>query len=130
MDEITNPDEVKVEALQRDVDLDQGAQELAKNAKLSHPSPDPPSEAMQKPINSPTFLTALVKWHPAIGAFQFLADCTNSSEEPPDVRFNKAREEWKKLFWLCVTVDLILMCAVLFMLGVIAVRVIYLTIFA
>ncbi|PFG27429.1 Uncharacterised protein [Corynebacterium renale] len=120
----------KEDLANRDKELNSEAVDLADTMRRAHPSPDPLSTAMQKPVGSPAFLTALVKWHPAIGCFQFLADCTNPSSDAPDIRFNQALERWPRLFWFCIIVDKIVMLAVLAGLGIIASRVIYLTLFA
>lgn len=132
MEDLIEPEESSARAEEAKVDkrLSDDALQMADRAKRHHPSPDPPSAAMQKPVGSPAFLTAMVKWHPAIGSFQFLADCTNPSSDAPDIRFNRAIERWPCLFWYCVVVDAIVMLAILSGLGFIAIRVIMLTLFA
>ncbi|AKV58888.1 hypothetical protein [Corynebacterium riegelii] len=130
MDDLTNADERKTEDAKVDVQLSAEARVMAAQAKQQHPSPDPPAAAMQKPVNSPAFLMSWVKWHPAIGTFQFLADCATSSDDPPYVRFNTARDMWPKFYWLCVIVDFLVMVAILVGLGVVACRVIVMTLFS
>lgn len=130
MDDLTNADERKTEDAKVDVQPSDQARAMAAQAKQPHPSPDPPATAMQKPVNSPAFLMSWVKWHPAIGTFQFLADCASSSDDPPHVRFNTARDMWPWLFWLCVIVDFLVMVAILVGLAVVACRVIEMTLFS
>ena len=130
MDDQTNADQRKTEDAKVDVQPTDRARVMAAQAKQQHPSPDPPATAMQKPVNSPAFLMSWVKWHPAIGTFQFLADCASSSDDPPHVRFNSARDMWPCLFWLCVIVDFLVMIAILAGLGVVAYRVIEMTLFS
>lgn len=130
MDDLTNADKRGTEDAKVDIRPSDTAREMAAQAKQQHPSPDPPAAAMQKPVNSPAFLMSWVKWHPAIGTFQFLADCATSSDDPPHVRFNTARDMWPKLYWLCVAVDFLVMVAILVGLAVVACRVIVMTLFS
>ncbi|WP_276923330.1 hypothetical protein [Corynebacterium pyruviciproducens] len=114
----------------RDVELTETAKEVAGKARAAHPSPDPPVSSMKQSVSSPVFLTGLVKWHPAIGSFQFLADCTNPADMPADQRFNNAIERWKCLFYICLFVDFIVMATILAGLGIIAFKVIQATLFS
>lgn len=84
-------------------------------------------------LQSPAFLTSLVKWHPAIGGFQFLADCFHGRKgdgiEPAHQRFTQTYKDFKPLFWICVVIDVLLMVAVLSGLGAVATRIAYITLF-
>lgn len=82
--------------------------EADKESRIPHPSPDVPNSSLQQGISSPAFFTSLVKWRPAVGYFQYLADCTQPEDMPPDQRIHNlagSSRLWT-LFWgLCVVVD-------------------------
>ncbi len=114
----------------KDVEPTRKAERLAAAAREPHPSPDIPAAALNGSINSPAFLTALVKWHPAVGAFQYLADCYYPASTPPDKRFTQLSEARPKLLGFCIFVDFVVMLAILAALAVIAGRVVWMTLFA
>ena len=80
-------------------------------------------------FSSPTSIMMLVKWHPGIGSFQFLADCTYPPSLPPHERFCRLRDLHTKYYWTVIIIDLGVMLAVLTGLGTIAVRIIWTTLF-
>lgn len=80
-------------------------------------------------LSSPTSIMMLVKWHPGVGSFQFLADCTYPPSLPPHERFCRLRDLHTKYYWTVIIIDLVVMLAVLTGLGTIAVRIIWTTLF-
>lgn len=101
---------------------------IAAQARVPHPSPDIPDAAIDKGVGSPKFLTSLVKWHPALGFFQYLADCMSPASMPPDERFNALAEKHKGLWWTCFIVDFISLIVTLLGLAAIAGLVVYKTV--
>lgn len=114
----------------KDVAKEDSAKEAANSKNNgSHPSFEPEINGSGN-INSAAFLMGLVKWHPAIGSFQFLADCHYPQTMMPSERFSATRDAYKLLFWVCVLIDTVVMLTILVGLGVIAGRIIYMTLFA
>lgn len=106
-----------------DVGVSSDAKELVRQP---HPTADLPDTKNQS-LTSPTFLMSFVKWHPAIGAFQFLADCFHPASMPPNERFERTYERFRILFWICILIDFCVMLLILIGLGLIATRVAWLT---
>lgn len=102
---------------------------VAKADSHRHPEAEPKPNGNES-LSSPTFLMSFARWHPAVGAYQWLADCHYPvSTMPPHERFQTFRAKHKWLFWVSVVIDMIVMLAVLVGLGAIAARVIYITLF-
>lgn len=118
------------DAKARDVPQSAKAQALANEVRKPHPSPDPPAAVLNGSINSPAFLTGLVKWHPAVGSFQYLADCCAPATLAPDQRFNQLATARPRFLAFCIFIDFVLMLIVLVGLSVIASRIIWMTLFA
>ncbi|WP_293768083.1 hypothetical protein [uncultured Corynebacterium sp.] len=100
---------------------------VAKANNLRHPDSEPANNGAES-LTSPSFLMSFTRWHPAIGSFQWLADCHYPRDTmPAHERFNNFRDNHAWLFWLAVAIDIIVMIAVLLGLAIIAGRVIYIT---
>ena len=106
----------------------QPTDEADKESRIPHPSPDVPNSGLQQGISSPAFFTSLVKWRPAVGYFQYLADCTQPEKMPPDQRIHSlagSSRSWAFFWGLCVFVDfavllstIVAFAAVLYLVGV------------
>lgn len=120
-------DKADIDELQKDIPLDQKAQEAKEESRNSHPEFEPKING--DAIQSPSFLLGLVRWHPAIGTFQFLSDCLYPQSMAPHERFSATRDAHPKWFTTCVIIDFMVLIAILLGLGTIAVRIIYITIF-
>ena len=86
----------------------------------AHPNAVPASNSSAN-YASPAFVTGLTRWHPGIGFFQFLSDCSFPQSQPPYVRFNNCMERHPHLYKVCVGIDLAIIIAVLIGLAVVAV---------
>lgn len=101
---------------------------VAAREREPHPSPDMRPDSMRNGVSSPAFLTGLVKWHPAVGSFQYLADCVYSADTPPHQRFTKLGERWPWLMWGCIALDFVYLIVVLLGLATISGLIVYKTI--
>lgn len=116
------------EPASRNVDPKRDA--VAKADSYRHPEAEPKPNGNES-LSSPSFLMSFARWHPAVGAYQWLADChypvkTMAAHE----RFQKFRDKHNWLFWVAVVIDMLVMLVVLVGLGLVAARVIYITLFA
>lgn len=125
--EETDFSELEADAAKTDIDNDPAA------IKASREKDEHPDAHMQHAngaaINSPAFLTSLVRWHPAVGSFQFLADCHYPKDMKPHLRFTNYAESHQRLLNFCIIIDFIVMVAVLIGLAFIASRVAWITLF-
>ncbi|OFL77575.1 hypothetical protein [Corynebacterium sp. HMSC077B05] len=100
---------------------------VAKANNLRHPNSEPETKGSET-LSSPSFLMSFTRWHPAVGSFQWLADCQYPRDTmPAHERFNHFRDDHKWLYWTAVIIDVLVMLVVLVLLGIIAARVIYIT---
>ncbi|CAB0735801.1 hypothetical protein FRC0140_00396 [Corynebacterium diphtheriae] len=121
-----------VDAIKTDVPQKAGAAEASQDRReKDHPSPSM-SGGDNVNLHSAAFLMGLTRWHPAIGFFQFLADChyPRGEDTLPSDRFSATRDTYPKTYWACVIIDMMLLVAVLIGLGIIATRIGYITLFA
>ena len=94
---------------------------------LRHPEPQPDTPGTES-LSSPSFLMSFTRWHPALGTFQWLADCQYPRDTmPAHERFNNLRDSHKCLYWISVLLDYLVMLTILAGLAWIAARVIYIT---
>ena len=94
---------------------------------LRHPEAQPASQGTES-LSSPSFLMSFTRWHPALGTFQWLADCQYPRHTmPAHERFNNLRDKHKWLYWTSVVIDYLVMLTILVGLAWIAARVIYIT---
>lgn len=113
------------EASKQDVKPQEKAVKKAEN--LRHPEAQPITQGTES-LSSPSFLMSFTRWHPALGTFQWLADCQYPRDTmPAHERFNNLRDNHKWLYWVSVVIDYTVMLAILAGLASIAVRVIYIT---
>lgn len=113
------------EASNQDVKPQEKAVKKAEN--LRHPEAQPASQGTES-LSSPSFLMSFTRWHPALGTFQWLADCQYPRDTmPAHERFNNLRDRHKRLYWISVVIDYLVMIVVLILLAVIAGSVIYIT---
>ncbi|WP_368267017.1 hypothetical protein [Corynebacterium ulcerans] len=121
-----------VEAIKTDVSQQPEAETASQDRReKDHPNAGP-SGGDNTNLHSAAFLMGLTRWHPAIGFFQFLADCHYPRGENtlPSDRFSATRDAYPKTYWLCVLIDMTLLIAVLIGLAIIATRIGYITLFA
>jgi putative membrane protein len=113
------------EASKQDVRPQEKAVRTANN--LRHPEAQPAPQGTES-LSSPSFLMSFTRWHPALGTFQWLADCQYPRHTmPAHERFNNLRDKHKRLYWTSVVIDYLVMLAILVGLASIAVRVIWIT---
>lgn len=94
---------------------------------LRHPEAQPVTQGTES-LSSPSFLMSFTRWHPALGTFQWLADCQYPRDTmPAHERFNNLRYNHKCLYWISVVIDYVVMLTILAGLAWIAARVIYIT---
>lgn len=89
-----------------------------------HPSAEVEFEDVQE-STKPRALMALVKWHPGMLFFQFLADSFYPRTTQPDKRFNAMYERFKCLFWIFLALDVLVMVTVLLFIALLLIRIIF-----
>lgn len=100
---------------------------VKKANSLRHPEAQPAPQGTES-LSSPSFLMSFTRWHPALGTFQWLADCQYPRHTmPAHERFNNLRDKHKWLYWASVVIDYLVMLTILVGLAWIAARVIYIT---
>lgn len=97
-------DQVPVTAAQGDKPIDRDAA----NRAVWQPHPNPRPEQETNDFKSPAFYTGLTRWHPFIGYFQFISDCSFPDKDP-DVRFNNCIERHPKFYKFSYVADIFVM---------------------
>lgn len=77
----------------------------------THPDAAPAS-ATNGDYRTPAFYTNLTRWHPGIGFFQFLSDCTFSPDMLPHERFNSCIERHPHIYKTCLIIDIAIIITV------------------
>lgn len=100
--------------LDEDKGIDKNAAQLD---SLNHPHNSPQVEGE---AGSTQFLFNLTKWHPFMGFFLFLADCSFPKTMPAHERVRGMRTSHPWIFWVAVVLDTIVLILILWLLGYIS----------
>jgi len=104
--------------LTSDVQVDEAA---VTADRAAHPSSDPASN--NGGPTSPEFLIGLLKWHPFMAYFLFLADCNFPNTMPPHERVRGTKAMHKVAYYASILLDYALMLVVLAFLAQVAFKV-------
>lgn len=104
--------------LTKDVEVDPAA---VTADRAAHPNSDPASNN-GSPAD-PKFLIGLLKWHPFMAYFLFIADCNFPKTMPPHERVRGTKATHKCSYFASIFLDYVLMLVVLVFLGWVAFKV-------
>ncbi|MHC9941635.1 hypothetical protein ACQX2H_09515 [Corynebacterium diphtheriae] len=124
--EESNFDKPPAKAAEENKDIDPATKRAIE--KPEHPSATPSRKDIDSKFQSPAFYTSLTRWHPGIAYFQFLSGNNFPAEWSPDKRFKNCIEQHLSLYKVCYWNDLIMMCSILTLMGIIATLIAYKTI--